>query len=116
MSGRRLACLALSLFLLVSLAADWPVFRGNALQDGTSVEKLPAQLAELWQFKTGDGIEGAPAIADGVVYAGDLDGTLWCIDAASGKELWKYATESEISSGVSFAGDRVLFGCGDETL
>ena len=138
-----------------AVAADWPVFRGNDRQDGASADKLPAQLTELWQFKTGDGIEGAPAVVDGVVYvgsldkfvyavslkdgspkwkfaggpfknsvgvhkgrvyAGDLDGTLFCIDAANGKEVWKFATESEISSGVGFAGERILFGCGDESL
>ena len=152
---RRRTIIGMLLAACVAIAADWPVFRGNTVQDGVSAEKLPAQLAEIWRFKTGDGIEGAPAISDGVVYvasldknvyalglkdgalkwkfqggpfktsvgvhkgrvyAGDIDGTVYCLDAASGKQLWKFATESEITSGISFAGDRVLFGCGDESL
>ena len=45
-----------------------------------------------------------------------MDGILFCIDAGTGNEKWKFNTESEVSSGVNFTGDLVLFGTTDETL
>jgi outer membrane protein assembly factor BamB len=50
------------------------------------------------------------------VYAGDLDGKFICREAATGKEVWSFDAESEISAGASFADDNVIFGTGDESL
>src|SRR5947209_4438950 len=74
----------------LAAAADWPVFRGSPRQDGVSADKLPAQLAELWQFKTGDSIEGAPVAAGGVAYVGSYDQHLYAVTLADGKQKWKF--------------------------
>ena len=68
---------------------DWPVFRGNAEQTGVAAVTLPDQLDVLWTFPTKDSIEGAAAIAGGVVYVGSFDEHLYAIDLATGKEKWK---------------------------
>lgn len=69
---------------------DWRVFRGNVEQTGVSHAALPDKLELLWQFATKDSIEGAPAIADGVVYVGSFDEYLYALDLVGGKEKWKY--------------------------
>jgi outer membrane protein assembly factor BamB len=69
---------------------DWPVFRGNAEQTGVASDTLPDKLELLWKFSTKDSIEGAPAIAGGVVYVGSFDEYLYALDLANGKEKWKY--------------------------
>jgi outer membrane protein assembly factor BamB len=69
---------------------EWAVFRGNPLQTGISESSLPNVLDELWRFETKDSIEGAPAIAGGVVYVGSLDENLYAVDLASGKQKWIY--------------------------
>jgi outer membrane protein assembly factor BamB len=137
------------------VAADWPVFRGNALQTGVARARLPEQLEIRWRFKTKDSIEGTAAIADktvyvgsfdehlyaldlatgkvrwkykagliktspgvlgNTVYAGNADGVVHAVDAAEGVKRWTYDTQAEITSGISFASENILFGCGDETL
>src|SRR6516164_7396373 len=89
----RLRHAPLWLFVALALAstcsADWPIFRGNALQTGVTAEKLPAKLDILWKFDTKDAVESTAAIVDGVVYVGSFDEHLYAIDLASGKEKWK---------------------------
>jgi outer membrane protein assembly factor BamB len=138
-----------------ALAADWPVFRGNALETGVAPAPLPDPLSVIWTFKAKDAFEGTAAIqgdtvyvgsmdehvyalalADGKVrwvcktgsmkvpaavkagrvYAGDIEGVLYAIDARSGHIDWKFEAGAEITSGVNFKGDTLLFGSADENL
>ncbi len=88
----RRAVLGLGFLVILSswCLADWPVFRGNAEQTGVATAALPDKLELLWKFATQDSIEGAPAIADSVVYIGSYDEHLYALDLLSGKEKWKY--------------------------
>ena len=79
--------------------------------------------SEKWKFKAGP-FKTPVGVHKGKIYAGDLDGAFFCLNAA-GKEVWKFATENEVTSGASFANlsggaeaadDLILFGCGDESL
>jgi outer membrane protein assembly factor BamB len=88
---------------------DWPLFRGDALMSGVGHAKLPAQLGERWTYKCGDAVEGAPAIANGVVYVGSFDKHLHAIELATGKLKWKVKL-SYIKASPSVKGDRVFVG------
>src|SRR5580704_12001986 len=68
---------------------DWLLQRGNPLQTGFVKSALPDKLEVLWQFATKDAIEGTPAVHDGIVYIGSLDGNLYALDLASGQQKWK---------------------------
>ena len=47
---------------------------------------LPDELSLLWKFTVDKGaFEGTPAIVDGVVYIGDLDGKVFALDLETGK-------------------------------
>src|SRR5688572_10690391 len=89
--------------------ADWPVFRGDPLMSGVGKAKLPDQLAERWVFKCGDAVEGAPAVAGGVVYVGSLDKHLYALDLATGKQKWKVKL-GPFKASPSVKGDRVYIG------
>ena len=52
----------------------------------------------------------------GVVFVGDDAGVLHAIDAATGQELWSYATGGAILGRVVTAGDDVLVGSHDGEL
>lgn len=51
-----------------------------------------------WTFKARHGFAAPPLVADGVVYAGSLDGILYAIDLGSGAERWRYEAKEEIGS------------------
>ena len=100
----------LSLLSLTSvLSADWPLFRGDPLMSGVGQAKLPDQLDERWTFKTGDSIEGAPVIANGVVYVGSFDKHLYAIDLATGQQKWKLKL-GHIKASPSLRGDKLYVG------
>jgi outer membrane protein assembly factor BamB len=102
MKTLRLLSLAGALAVLPALAAvrgdDWPVYRGDALMTGVSKAKLPDKLVVLWAVETRDAIEGAPVVADGVVYVGSYDEHLYAADLATGKEKWRYKADPKMSA------------------
>jgi quinohemoprotein ethanol dehydrogenase len=51
-----------------------------------------AQLGFAWDYRlgTGRGLEGTPLVVDGVMYASSNFGRVYALDAATGRELWKY--------------------------
>ncbi len=76
-------------------ARTWPLFRGDPQSRGVAVSTLPEKLALLWQFPVKNGaFEGTPAIVDGVVYIGDLDGSVFALNLADGQKKWEYETDS----------------------
>jgi outer membrane protein assembly factor BamB len=98
-----LVCIALPAF------ADWPVFRGNATMTGVGTAQLPDKLDERWTFKAGDGIEGAPVVAGGVVYFASLDKHLYALDMTTGKQKWKVKLGA-MKASPSVRGDRIYVG------
>src|SRR5438093_331193 len=91
-------------------AADWPVFRGNALQTGVSSGTLPEQLAVRWTFQAKDSIEGTAAIVADTVFIGSMDEHLYALDLANGKPKWSYKAgpikaPPSIRAGKLYVGD-----------
>jgi outer membrane protein assembly factor BamB len=115
-----LVCLALGLSAAALAQApagkkDWPVFRGNAEQTGVASSALPARLTVLWKFSASDPIEGAVAVANGIVYAGSLDEHLYAIDLLTGKQKWKYKA-GPLKAAPAVRGDAVYAGDLDGNL
>jgi outer membrane protein assembly factor BamB len=53
---------------------------------------------------------GTPIASDGLLYVGDLGGTIHCLDAASGAQVWKHDTHEPIWGSLLLAGDRLYVG------
>ena len=89
--------------LLFALAAALPAaaqstFHGNVARTGVYPDAGPVPAGELkWSFVAGGAIVGSPAVVDGVVYFGALDGHLHAVDAASGAEKWKFKSRMPIA-------------------
>jgi outer membrane protein assembly factor BamB len=106
--GRLLCVVALMAQSGMGLAADWPLARGDAVASGVYPDELPAELKLAWKYPVKNGSFTAGAvIAGGVVFVGDLDGTLFALRLADGKELWTYRTGSSISAAAAVRDGRV---------
>ncbi|PYR38334.1 MAG: hypothetical protein DMF90_03680 [Acidobacteria bacterium] len=64
----------------------------------------------LWTSREVGRVVGTPIVKDGLLYVGDLGGTVHCLDAATGAHLWKHETNDAIWGCVVLAGDRLYVG------
>jgi len=70
----------------------------------------------VWSFTTGGRVLTAPVVVDGVVYAGSDDGSLYALNADSGKLLWSFATGDEIHSIPAVVDGSIYVGSNDNHL
>jgi outer membrane protein assembly factor BamB len=64
----------------------------------------------LWTSREVGRVVGTPIAKDGLLYVGDLGGTIHCLDAATGAPIWKHETYEPIWGSLLLAGDRLYAG------
>ena len=64
----------------------------------------------LWTSREVGRVVGTPIVKDGLLYVGDLGGTVHCLDAATGAHVWKHETNEAIWGCLLLAGDRLYVG------
>jgi quinoprotein glucose dehydrogenase len=83
---------------------DWPAYFGEGAAHYSAAQQItPANVAQLrpaWVFRTGDTPPGDrseipcnPLIVDGVLYGTTSQLALFALDAATGRELWRFTPE-----------------------
>jgi outer membrane protein assembly factor BamB/HEAT repeat protein len=70
----------------------------------------------LWTSREVGRVVGTPIAKDGLLYVGDLGGTVHCLDAATGALVWKHETNAAIWGCLLLAGDRLYVGNEDGTM
>src|SRR4051812_27221972 len=91
--------LAALIAVAVVRADDWPQVRHDDSRQGRSSDEVrgPCELRWVAEFPRESLATCVEAIVAGSrVYVGMLQGTLWCLDRSSGKELWKHAAAGPI--------------------
>lgn len=79
-------------------AANWLHYHGTEKAwRHSSLNQVTAQnvkrLAPVWVFQTGDyegGLQSTPLVEDGVMYVTTSRNRIFALDAATGKEKWRY--------------------------
>lgn len=64
----------------------------------------------LWTSREVGRVVGTPVVGDGLLYVGDLGGTIHCLDAATGARVWSHETNEAIWGCLRLAGDRLYVG------
>lgn len=90
-----------------AFAQDWPQWRG-VNRDGkvtgfTAPQNWPNELTEKWKVTVGTG-DATPALVGGKLYVfvrQDTNEVTLCLDAGSGKELWKDEYEAQAVGGAA---------------
>ena len=124
---RHLCVLLFSLALLAQGASNdvgWPMHGGVDNIRYSPLAQVTrdnvAQLQVAWTYDSGDAFKGSemqsnPIVADGVLYATTPTLKVVAVDAATGRELWKFDPSGGVPSGARFRhrgvvvhGDRVF--------
>ena len=117
---------AMSVAAAQSANANWPVYGGSDDHSHyTTLSQIsPKNVAKLkvaWTYETKDEFAGSemqanPVVIDGVLYATTPKLQVFALDAATGKQLWRFdpnngapPTSRIRHRGVVVTGDRVLF-------
>jgi outer membrane protein assembly factor BamB len=115
-------------FLLSAPAADWPMAGADAQRSGRTAEELPAALALRWSYQAPHAPMPAwpksdrqpfdrvyhPVVAGSVLcFGSSADGKVYAIDAATGKDLWSFATGGPVRFAPAIWKDR-LFAASDD--
>jgi HEAT repeat protein/outer membrane protein assembly factor BamB len=64
----------------------------------------------LWTSRDVGRVVGTPIVKDGLLYVGDLGGTIHCLDAATGVQVWKHETHEAIWGSLLLASDKLYAG------
>ncbi len=118
---RKLLVSVLSACIVISISASgrvpqpsdsWSMFRGSSALGGLSQTPLPKTLKLRWSYQAAESVESSAAIVDGTVYVGSMDGFLYAVDLATGKERWRYQAAGPIGesspcvhAGMVYVGD-----------
>ena len=89
---------------------------GGPLEDEGPDSGVLQDESLLWSFTTGGWVLTAPAVADGVVYAGSDDHSLYALAADSGELIGSFATGDVIRSTPTIVDGKVFFGSNDNHL
>jgi outer membrane protein assembly factor BamB len=96
-----------------SRKADHPVPRAGRTRGAGAGAAGPGSMR--WSFATRGALAGI-AVADGIVYAGSTDGTVYALRARDGGKLWEFRTGAPVQSQIVVAGGMVVAGSGDDLV
>jgi eukaryotic-like serine/threonine-protein kinase len=98
-------------------SADITLYRGNPQRTG--VLDFPAIRNEpevKWQTKISSTWLMPPILADGILYTGSGNGTLFAIDIQTGQELWSVGGFNQLENSGAVAGDVIVIGGYDQRV
>ena len=117
---------------LAATAADWPTYRRDSQRSAASAAVVGEQPKTLWRWTpsgaapygsapssvasprlAADFLATAPVAAAGFVWFASHDGTVHCVKAADGTEVWNFPTGAMLFAPPTIDGGRVLVGGGD---
>ena len=106
----------------VVAASVFAMLAGCSLFGSKDAKNQPAPLVELknpslvpklvWKYSVGKAGASVftPAVAGDSVYVADADGALVRLNAATGKEIWRVKTGTDLTAGVGTDGEVVVVG------
>ncbi len=87
------------------------LFRGNAQRSGVyETASLRGQPQVKWRTEINSTWLMLPMLADGILYTGSGDGSLYALDAETGEQVWSADGFEAFESTGAIAGDKIITG------
>jgi protocatechuate 3,4-dioxygenase beta subunit len=106
---------AVALVALVALSAVGLQVAPVLLVDSGGVASA-APGDKQWNTTVGSNVWSSPTVADGTVYVGSEDDTLYALDASDGSKQWSFTTGNNVRSSPTVADGTVYIGSNDGSL
>ena len=74
------------------------MFHRDLDHTGHSNSSAPLTPDILWKLDGGHVIWASPAVVDGYVYVASDDTQVYCLDALTGEQVWRYRTKNALGS------------------
>ena len=119
---RSLTILALLMMVFAQFAGavlaseSWPEYRANDQNTGTAPNTAPRTNLPVWTATLNGLTDSSPIVADGKVFIGDSNGTVWAFNAEKGTKVWSFKTNGSIESSPTYIDDRIYIGSDDSNL
>lgn len=81
---------------------------GNPVTQGSIIAIDASNGSERWRFPADHATGATPAVAGGIVYAGDMGGIVYALEAGTGKEIWRQDLQSGWTSAPVVVDDTVF--------
>ena len=97
---------------------SWPSFRGGRHNTGYTggVSMNGTSPSVKWTAEADGPFWGSPVVADGTVYIGSADNSLYAIDAETGDEEWSFPAQHRIEATPAYSDGTVYVGSYDKRL
>jgi outer membrane protein assembly factor BamB len=90
---------------------DWRMFQGGPARTGrTGAAAPPSGVTVAWQRDFDGAVHSSPAVADGLVFVGCRDGSLYACNLETGTPVWSHGTAGEVRSSPAVADGTVVVG------
>jgi outer membrane protein assembly factor BamB len=96
---------------VVFAAAAWSQFRMGPESNAV----ITGSLRASWRTETGGQISASPTVAEGTLYIGNNNGSLYALDLQNGHVLWMADVPNPLMSAPLIDNDLVIVGEGDPT-
>ena len=84
--------------------------------DRRLVARDPVSQEIRWEYEMGDSTAGPVSVANGIVYAGALDGVTYALNASTGENIWFHESLGEVRSPPSLDGNLIFTASADRSL
>jgi outer membrane protein assembly factor BamB len=89
---------------------EHPMYRHNPKRTGYTEALGPQNFSLLWKKSLKEPITTSVAIADSMAFVGTQDGNFYALEITTGKIIWSFHTDSQISSSPAVKNGMVFFG------
>jgi len=110
---KTLCFILLSILMTPAYAADWSMFKNDALHSGYTDDVLNTPLTLKWTKDLGFDTDSSPVIVNDILYIGSTFG-VFALNAKTGKEIWRFHTDSFVRSVPAVSNGVIYIGADDK--
>ena len=90
---------------------EWPTYRHDMTRSGCASTKVPVDVKKKWQADIGARLSSV-VVAQNRLFVSAVDRqTLYCLDADSGKTMWRFVADGRVDSPPTISSGTAFFGC-----